>query len=73
MKKLIAGNWKMNNGLSQTQSLISDLKKQNQFSLLKRNASFQQVKKLKQLSYYKKPLHGYLIFMFYIYYLWWII
>ena len=40
---------------------LRDLKKQNQFSLIKRNASFQQVKKLKQLSYYKKPLHGGLI------------
>jgi triosephosphate isomerase len=31
-KHIVAGNWKMNNGLSQTQSLISDLKKQNQTS-----------------------------------------
>ena len=27
-KHIVAGNWKMNNGLSQTQALISDLKKQ---------------------------------------------
>ncbi len=31
-KHIVAGNWKMNNGLSQTQALISDLKKQNQTS-----------------------------------------
>ena len=31
-KNIVAGNWKMNNGLSQTQALISDLKKQTQTS-----------------------------------------
>jgi len=31
-KNIVAGNWKMNNGLSQTQALISDLKKQEQTS-----------------------------------------
>ncbi|SHH31664.1 triose-phosphate isomerase [Winogradskyella jejuensis] len=31
-KNIVAGNWKMNNNLSQTQALISDLKKQNQTS-----------------------------------------
>ncbi|TCK68670.1 triosephosphate isomerase [Winogradskyella wandonensis] len=31
-KNIVAGNWKMNNGLSQTQALISDLKKQVQTS-----------------------------------------
>lgn len=31
-KNIVAGNWKMNNDLSQTQSLITDLKKQNQTS-----------------------------------------
>jgi len=31
-KHIVAGNWKMNNGLSQTQALISDLKKQTKTS-----------------------------------------
>ncbi len=31
-KHIVAGNWKMNNGLSQTVSLITDLKKQKQTS-----------------------------------------
>ena len=31
-KKIVAGNWKMNNDLTETQSLISDLKKQTQNS-----------------------------------------
>ncbi|MBT8244362.1 MAG: triose-phosphate isomerase [Winogradskyella sp.] len=31
-KNIVAGNWKMNNGLSQTQALISDIKKQTQIS-----------------------------------------
>lgn len=31
-KHIVAGNWKMNNGLSQTQTLISDLKKQKRTS-----------------------------------------
>ncbi|RIA08988.1 triosephosphate isomerase [Flavobacteriaceae bacterium MAR_2010_72] len=31
-KQIVAGNWKMNNDLAQTQALISDLKKQNQTS-----------------------------------------
>ena len=31
-KNIVAGNWKMNNDLPQTESLINDLKKQNQTS-----------------------------------------
>ena len=31
-KKIVAGNWKMNNNLGETQVLISELKKQNQTS-----------------------------------------
>lgn len=31
-KHIVAGNWKMNNDLAQTESLLSDLKKQNQTS-----------------------------------------
>lgn len=31
-KQIVAGNWKMNNGLSQTQSLITDLRNQNKTS-----------------------------------------
>ena len=31
-KNIVAGNWKMNNGLSQTQALLSDLKKQTRTS-----------------------------------------
>ena len=28
-KNIVAGNWKMNNDLSQTESLLADLKKQS--------------------------------------------
>ncbi|WP_298239123.1 triose-phosphate isomerase [uncultured Algibacter sp.] len=31
-KQIVAGNWKMNNDLAQTEALLSDLKKQNQSS-----------------------------------------
>jgi triosephosphate isomerase len=31
-KQIVAGNWKMNNDLAQTEALLSDLKKQTQSS-----------------------------------------
>ena len=37
------------------------LKKNNRYSLLKRNASFEDIKKIKGLQYYSNPLHGGLI------------
>ena len=40
---------------------LKDLEKQNQFSLIKRNASFQEINEVKKLSYYKKTLQGGLI------------
>ena len=40
---------------------LQDLEKKNQFSLIKRNASFQEINEVKELSYYEKTLQGGLI------------
>ena len=40
---------------------LKDLNKETQFTIIKRNASFQEIKQIKDLSYYQKTLQGGLI------------